>query len=332
MGFHLSDGTLYTYVKGNEYEDIAASWNWNRIPGTTTDYDATPLNCQNTKNFGVESFVGGLTDSKGVYGIGAMRYTNPVTKSMSWQKAWFLLPDGVQRIVVNRVSSKNSKAPVISVLDQRLHSGQVSVFGQDNKQKAIPSTGSSPYPNAKAIWHGGVGYSLDDSAFTLNVETGSKTGDWSKIGTSTQPPTTVDLFSAWLAHDPANPSKPLSYTAFPGTDLQTFQSKRATVVSKVQTIQNDKCVSAVYDQRTSQAVALVVFWESSCASVKLPGALGIVKSDQALVLIINTATNTITIADPSQALGTATVTVNGRAIAFTLPKGGLAGASVSKSL
>ena len=29
FGFHLSDGTLYTYVEGDEYEDIAAMWDWN---------------------------------------------------------------------------------------------------------------------------------------------------------------------------------------------------------------------------------------------------------------------------------------------------------------
>lgn len=29
FGFHLSDGTLYTYLQGNEYEDIAAAWDWN---------------------------------------------------------------------------------------------------------------------------------------------------------------------------------------------------------------------------------------------------------------------------------------------------------------
>ena len=25
-GFHLADGTLFTYVQGDEYEDIAAAW------------------------------------------------------------------------------------------------------------------------------------------------------------------------------------------------------------------------------------------------------------------------------------------------------------------
>jgi hypothetical protein len=54
LGFHLSDGTLYTYLTGNEYEDIAAAWDWNLIPGTTTDYAAAPLNCNNTGWQGIE--------------------------------------------------------------------------------------------------------------------------------------------------------------------------------------------------------------------------------------------------------------------------------------
>lgn len=28
-GFHLADGTLYTYRQGDEDEDIAAAWDWN---------------------------------------------------------------------------------------------------------------------------------------------------------------------------------------------------------------------------------------------------------------------------------------------------------------
>ncbi len=28
-GFHLSDGTLYTYIDGTQYEDIAGAWDWN---------------------------------------------------------------------------------------------------------------------------------------------------------------------------------------------------------------------------------------------------------------------------------------------------------------
>ncbi|KAG5649680.1 hypothetical protein H0H81_002521 [Sphagnurus paluster] len=37
FGFHLADGVLRTYLRGDEYEDIAASWDWDLIPGTTVD-------------------------------------------------------------------------------------------------------------------------------------------------------------------------------------------------------------------------------------------------------------------------------------------------------
>ncbi|RDB19287.1 Chondroitinase-AC [Hypsizygus marmoreus] len=117
LGFHLADGTTYTYIRGNEYEDIAAAWDWNRIPGITTDYGATPLNCNNTGLLGIEDFVGGVSDGK--IGIAAMRYTNPVTKAFHFQKAWFFLNDDVQHVMVSGVFSTNAETPAISVLDQR---------------------------------------------------------------------------------------------------------------------------------------------------------------------------------------------------------------------
>ena len=64
FGFHLADGTTYTYVTGDEYEDIAAAWDWNMIPGTTVDYGATPLNCDTENQVGVENFVGGASTGK----------------------------------------------------------------------------------------------------------------------------------------------------------------------------------------------------------------------------------------------------------------------------
>jgi Polysaccharide lyase family 8, super-sandwich domain len=76
VGFHLADGTTYTYLTGDEYEDISAAWDWNAIPGTTVDYGATPLACSTTNQVGVESFVGGV--STGVLGAAVMVCGNPV--------------------------------------------------------------------------------------------------------------------------------------------------------------------------------------------------------------------------------------------------------------
>ncbi|OAQ96869.1 hypothetical protein LLEC1_07261, partial [Akanthomyces lecanii] len=43
LGYHLGQGTLFTYVDGAEYKDIWASWDWNLIPGTTVARDKPAL-------------------------------------------------------------------------------------------------------------------------------------------------------------------------------------------------------------------------------------------------------------------------------------------------
>ena len=142
LGFHLADGVAYTYVRGDEYEDIAAAWDWNIVPSITTDHGATPLICKNTKLLGVEPFVGGVSDGK--IGTAVMRYTNPVTKALKWQKAWFFLEHDVQHVMISNLSSTNEGGvPIYSVLDQRRVRGDVFVDGilGDSGRQTYPSTG-----------------------------------------------------------------------------------------------------------------------------------------------------------------------------------------------
>ena len=99
----MSDGTLYTYLDGTEYSDIAGAWDWNHIPGITTNYAATKLSCSHTQFSSDQAFVGGASDGK--IGAAAMRYKNPATDSLSFQKAWFFLDNDIQHIMIADVSS-----------------------------------------------------------------------------------------------------------------------------------------------------------------------------------------------------------------------------------
>jgi len=166
FGFHLSDGALRTYVHGNEYEDIAAAMDWNLVPGITTDYGATPLNCAQTGFSGVENFVGGASD--GQLGVAAMRYTNPLTHNLHWQKAWFFLDDDVQLVMVSNISSATN-ATVISVLDQKRHNGAVMV---DAKLTATPFAQHGT--RSQSLWHDNVGYTFPTNLFSLSIEVGQK--------------------------------------------------------------------------------------------------------------------------------------------------------------
>ncbi|KAJ6503511.1 polysaccharide lyase family 8 protein [Mycena vitilis] len=319
FGFHLSDGALRTYLQGNEYEDIAAAMDWNRIPGTTIDYGATPLNCAQTGSTGVETFVGGASD--GHRGVAAMRYTNPLTHNLHWQKAWFFLDDDVQVVTVSNISSA-SNATVISVLDQKLHSGPVIVDSIRSKSSATSFAQHGLH--SQSFWHDNVGYTFPDSpAFSLSLEVGPKTGNWSTIGTSTQPPNTVDLFSAWVVHESLNSS--LAYTIYPGTDFFTFAEKSSR--SRISVLRNDALVSAVFDQRASKAMG--VFWATGGGSTDFalygPSALTVSTNGTAAVLY-DLRSGLVTVSDPTQTLSALCVTLHTgnstRILDFTLPSGG----------
>ena len=96
----MSDGALYTYLTGNEYEDIQGAWDWQLIPGTTVDYNATALVCGQVGFAGKQTFVGGVSD--GNVGIGVMRYTNPKTGSLQFQKTYFFVDGNVLRVSSTR--------------------------------------------------------------------------------------------------------------------------------------------------------------------------------------------------------------------------------------
>ena len=345
FGFHLSDGTVYTYLKGSEYEDIAAAWDWNLIPGITTDYAATNLSCGQTQNNGVESFVGGV--STGESGIGAMHYLNPLTETLSWQKAWFFLGNDVQHIMINSINSTTA-APVFSVLDQRKRVSEILVDG-------APIHKPNNFSYASTLWHGNVGYSFLPSntdqfwnprpSTSLSVDFGNRTGNWTSLGISTQPPPNVDLFSAWLYHD--NQSTPVSYTAFPATSYRSFTKKLAR--RPVTEINNDGIASAVMDNTLQ--TAMVVFWGENGGNVTIPGSYPgeapiHLFSDRGLLIILDKRSWTLTVSEPTQTFINAEVTLRlgsgwlprgwgggkNKTVPIVLPSGGTAGSSVNYTL
>ncbi|TDL28471.1 polysaccharide lyase family 8 protein, partial [Rickenella mellea] len=341
FGFHLSDGTVYTYLKGNEYEDIFAAWDWNLIPGITVDYNVTTLNCQTTLWTGLESFVGGVSDSR--IGVGAVRYTNPFTRSLSWKKVWFFLENDVQHVMINSISS-TTNASIFSVLDQRRHEGEIRVNGQ--------YVTSGNYTIVGSLWHANVGYKFStdgedacdtwsDGELQLSISVGNRTGNWSSLGVSRQPPTSVDLFAAWLYHKDLSQS--VSYTVFPGLPYGEFLDRAQS--TDLEDVQNDGNVSAVWDA-THRTIG-IVFWNDGGGEITFPDVLHTtslsVKADRGLAVIIAMKSRTITVADPSQTSIDAQVdltwgdgpeslrwgTSRVKVFTFLLPTGGSAGKSVT---
>ena len=317
-------------MTGSEYEDIPAAWDWDMIPGITTDYRGTNLTCDPVYDVGVEPFVGGASDGK--IGVAAMQFSKPQSsRAFRFRKAWFFLEDDVQHVMVSGIQRTRGDEPVYSVFDQRRYAGSLMV---DDAQVAFPTTQTNIARSS--LWHGSVGYSfpnLEPTDLGLSIQAGRRTGTWSAIGTSTQPPVQADIFAAWIQH--TNLTTPLSYTIFPGVTFDQFRTKRGSV--RVRTIGNDEVVSAIYHQNRN--VAAFIFWGEEGGEAKFTPASGgeiTVSVDANVVVIFRVGDRELTVSDPSQTVKTVRVVVRQGSstsnVTFDLPTDGMVGWSVTKKL
>ncbi|ELU39348.1 polysaccharide lyase family 8 protein [Rhizoctonia solani AG-1 IA] len=312
--FHLSDGAVYTYTTGAEYEDMFAALDYDIIPGTTTDYKGTVLDCKSAEAKGVDAYAGGV-EAKDV-GMAAMRYVNPTSKAFRFYKAWFFFPDNVQHVLVSNVeqTNPNSTSPVYSVLDQRLRSGDVYVNGS-------PISGSAEKVDAKSIWHAGTGYAFPTSSARtpkVSVRLETRTGDWTKLGASKVVATPKDMFAAWIPHQTLtlNPSPnatnsgpgkytPAEYSVFPATaSYEDFKDKATRLGPR--TIVNTGTVSAAID--SSARILGAAFWKAGGGYFTV-NDMGIkIEVDRSVVLMLKFTDDgrtkgTVSVADPTQGSG-----------------------------
>ncbi|ELU38755.1 polysaccharide lyase family 8 protein [Rhizoctonia solani AG-1 IA] len=265
--FHLSDGVVYTFTTGAEYEDIFAALDYNAIPGITTDYNGTVLECATVGQNGIDPYAGGV--QAGDVGMAAMRYINPLTNAFKFHKAWFFFPHNVQHVLVSSVeqTNTNSTSPVYSVLDQRLRSGEIYIDG-------YPVSESVNETEAEFLWHAGTGYRFPVSqgcSAVISVGLETRTGDWRKLGVSPTVATPKDIFTAWIPHEKhtfdlspnatdSGPGKyiPAEYSVFLATEsYEEFEDKASRL--RPRTIANTETVSAAID--SSAKVLGAAFWK-----------------------------------------------------------------------
>jgi Polysaccharide lyase family 8, super-sandwich domain/Polysaccharide lyase family 8, C-terminal beta-sandwich domain len=258
-----------------------------------------------------------------------MNYLNPFTRALRWQKAWFFLGNDTQYVMIANLMS-DTNAPIYSVLDQKKHSDTIFV----NNDVFSPGTQTFNH-TVSSLWHGGVGYLFDSESPILSLSVGESTGAWSAIGTSTQPPETVDIFAAWIEHQDLN--QPISYTIFPGTTFDSFleKSKERHVIL----LQNDAHISAIFD--ADYGTVSAVFWDASGGTLFLGSGpssdlgLATVSVNANVALILNFRTGTFIVSDPSQTLTSVEVQVTKNqdipsTFIVELPQGGLAGSSITQ--
>lgn len=212
-GFHLSDGNIYNYLVGDEYIDVFGAWNWELIPGITTDYGGTKLHCGIKRQKGLRSFVGGATDLN--MGIAVMDFVNPLNENLSFKKTFFFFPSGYA-VQIGPTESKNTTAQLVTVLDQRRRNGHIFVDGVLRNTNTTYATLGS-----KSIWHDSVGYYFPTKE-PLFVDSRPRNASWEDIGISSGNDT-QQLWTSYIKHATTNTTGLLTqYIVQPGISHTDF--------------------------------------------------------------------------------------------------------------
>jgi len=171
LGAHLADGAAYTMVRGDEYADIFAVWDWQRLPGVLARQQHPVDTPCSFESLGATVFVGGLEVASLNLTVAAMDFSHGprpgaatldcrsgdcrganvrtgVAAPLTAKRAWFMLDRGFVSLTAN-VSLADADESVAVGIEQSLLAGEVTSMRWERASGVTPAkpvaTGNSSF-------------------------------------------------------------------------------------------------------------------------------------------------------------------------------------------
>ena len=339
QGFYAADGTNLLIRTGQEYDHIAAFWDWQHLPGTTVELlpnfgpvagkpdganDGFVPNRKEIQRKGTETFVGGVSDE--MYGVFGGKFSRD---ALSFRRGWFFFDD--QYVCLGSGLTCASGNPVVTTLDDRKLGGPVVVAGDAGPTTYASGPDDHAVPAARWLLHDGVGYAFLTPA-AVRFHNGPRAGDWRDVNlTYPSNRETADVFDAWVEHGATLQDAAFAYAVYPNTDDKALAS--AVGASPVTVASNTPDCQAVWHAGLGRGGA--IFYVAGQVELRAGLTLAV---DQPCMALLSTSDGKVrvTLSNPENKPGTVAVTVtkDGKTtkVDVKLPEGGQAGASVTSEL
>ncbi|WP_345952918.1 polysaccharide lyase family 8 super-sandwich domain-containing protein [Mucilaginibacter sp. PAMB04168] len=294
-GPYLNDGVTLIQQTGNEYRNIEPLWNWQMLPGITTDTSITLTKAFATANN--SPFVGQVSDS--VAGISAMIYNRMDVKA---NKSYFFVDDML--IALGAGITSLHPTQTFTTVNQRF-AGNSKVYLGKNKQ------------GEAWLWHDNMVYIFPDNKQEPITDNAKRQGNWINIDKASADKTVKgEVFTTYLSHAKKND---YAYIIKPAVNLE--QAKSISENTSVKVLVNTATVQAI--QSGSRVMA--VFYAPG--SVTMDNKQ-VIKADKPCLVILNTGNGNVWVSDPTRTAATISLEIGKRTRQVQMPSGDYGGSTI----
>lgn len=338
---HRADGTNYLMLKGDEYHNIWAVYDWQKISGTTIMQKAQLYGPEDIQKEGLTNFVGAVTD--GLYGAVAFDFKSPHDMTEA-KKSWFFFDEEYVCLGTDIKSKPN--LPVATTINQVLMRSDVTIM-QDGMKKTLPQ-GNRVAEKVKWVYHDKVGYIFPEPT-TINVSNQPETGRWSDITDQkniSKEEVKEDVFTLWFNHGNKPNGASYQYIVVPNVSEQQLAGNANR---SIEILSNTPDLQAV--KHTNLGIIQLAFYKNGEVEIAKGAKLKMDSQGMAMLKMNGNRLKELTLADPSRKLSRMSVTVpgiytakgegyfsvpdskqNSTLLVVDLPQGVYAGKSVSVKL
>lgn len=254
-GTFLSEGATCIRVTGDEYLDIFAVWEWDKIPGTTTPAGEV----ENHNDWGVQGvskFVKGASD--GLYG--AMGYAME-DYGIRAKKGWFMFDQEVVCLGAG-IEAPDTEKEVNSTVNQCHLVGDVYLMGEEGAAK-MEAESVVEQPFQGWVWHNKVGYYFPGET-KLYLKNTHQKGRWSKINfNQSGEEVSMPVFNLSSPHGSKPQQAGYVYYIVPG--VPSPASLKAYDASQVEIVSNTPALQAVHHKKLD--IVQAIFYEPGSLTV-----------------------------------------------------------------
>ena len=300
---HRADGTNYLMLKGDEYHNIWAVYDWQKISGTTIMQKPKLYGPDEIQKEGLTDFVGAVED--GMYGAVVFDFKSPHDMTEA-KKSWFFFDK--EYVCLGTAIKSNPDLPVVTTVNQCLMRSDVTVF-QDGQAKTMPR-GNREMENVKWIYHDKIGYILPEPA-KINLSNQTEQGRWSDITDQkniSQEIVNEDVFALWFNHGNKPQNESYQYIVVPdvtGEELKATSGNNRNIVI----LSNTPEIQAV--KHNQLQICQVAFYKSGEVEISKDLKIRMDSQGMAMLKMDGNRVKELSVADPSRKLSRILVTIPG---------------------